>query len=114
MEFTQKYDIVVAGAGVAGVAAALEAARSGYKTALVEKTVLFGGLATAGLINVYLPLCDGRGRQVIFGIAEELLHLSIQYGPGTVPAGWKGGGTWRSNQPLPGALLASSFCPGAG
>ena len=92
MEFTQKYDIVVAGAGVAGVAAALEAARSGYKTALVEKTVLFGGLATAGLINVYLPLCDGRGRQVIFGIAEELLHLSIQYGPGTVPAGWKGGG----------------------
>ena len=91
MDFKQKYDIVVAGAGVAGIAAALEAARSGYRTALVEKTVLFGGLATTGLINVYLPLCDGRGRQVIFGIAEELLHLSIKYGPGTVPTGWKGG-----------------------
>ncbi len=91
MGLKQSYDIVVAGAGVAGVAAALEAARSGFKTALVEKTILFGGLATTGLINVYLPLCDGRGRQVIFGIAEELLHLSIKYGPGTIPAGWKGG-----------------------
>jgi len=83
--------VVVAGAGVAGVAAALEAARSGYHTALIEKTITPGGLATSGLINVYLPLCDGHGRQVIFGIAEELLHLSIQYGPGTVPAGWRGG-----------------------
>ena len=91
MAFKQKYDIVVAGAGVAGVAAALEAARSGFKVALVEKTILFGGLATTGLINVYLPLCDGRGRQVIFGIAAELLHLSIKYGPGTVPTGWQGG-----------------------
>ncbi len=91
MDFFESYEIVVAGGGVAGVAAALEAARSGFKTALVEKTVFFGGLATTGLINVYLPLCNGSGRQVIFGIAEELLHLSIQYGPGGVPTGWKGG-----------------------
>src|SRR5512138_2587137 len=91
MDFTRNYDIVVAGGGVAGVAAALEAARSGFKTALVEKTVFFGGLATTGLIYVYLPLCDGRGRQVIYGIAEELLQLSLKYGPGTVPAGWPGG-----------------------
>jgi len=91
MKFNQEYDIVVAGAGVAGVAAALEAARSGFRTALIEKTVLFGGLATTGLVNVYLPLCDGHGRQVIYGIAEELLHLSLRYGPGSVPAGWQGG-----------------------
>ena len=61
----------------------------GLRTALIEKTVLIGGLATTGLINIYLPLCDGRGRQVTFGIAEELLHLSIKYGPGDVPAGWR-------------------------
>ncbi len=58
------------------------------KTALIEKTVFTGGLATTGLINIYLPLCDGRGRQVIFGIAEELLKASILYGPGDVPAPW--------------------------
>ncbi|HUT34020.1 MAG TPA: FAD-dependent oxidoreductase [Planctomycetota bacterium] len=91
MAFERDYDVVVAGAGVAGVAAALESARSGLHTALVEKTILVGGLATTGLVNIYLPLCDGEGTQVTFGIAEELLHLSVRYGPGDVPPGWTGG-----------------------
>ncbi len=89
--FEKTYDVVVAGAGVAGVAAALECARGGLKTALVEKTVLVGGLATTGLVNIYLPLCDGLGHQVLFGIAEELLHLSLRYGPGQIPTGWQEG-----------------------
>ena len=88
MNFEHSYDVIVAGAGVAGVAAALTCARAGLSTALVEKTVMTGGLATTGLVNHYLPLCDGHGHQVIHGIAEELLHLSIKYGPGTVPAAW--------------------------
>lgn len=89
--FERRFDILVAGAGVAGAAAALEAARRGLKVALVEKTTLAGGLATSGLINVYLPLCDGYGRQVTFGIAEELLKLSIRYGPGDPP-------DWRASR----------------
>lgn len=88
--FEHEYDVLVAGAGVAGIAAALEAARAGMRTALVEKTILLGGLATSGLIDVYLPLCDGHGTQVTFGIAEELLHASIRYGPGTIPPHWRG------------------------
>ena len=87
-ETPKSYDVVVAGGGIAGVAAALEAARNGMNTALLEKTVFTGGLATTGLVNIYLPLCDGRGRQVIFGIAEELLKASILYGPGDVPVPW--------------------------
>ncbi|MDF1516077.1 MAG: FAD-dependent oxidoreductase, partial [Anaerolineae bacterium] len=83
--FTKEYDVIVAGAGVAGAAAALECARNGLKTALIEKTVMVGGLATSGLVNIYLPLCDGLGHQVLYGIAEEFLHLSIQYGPGVIP-----------------------------
>jgi len=89
MDFEKNTDVVVAGAGVAGIAAALECARSGVKTLLVDKGILPGGLATSGLIYVYLPLCDGNGRQVTFGIAEELLHLSIRYGPGDVPPDWR-------------------------
>ena len=41
---------------------------------------LLGGLATSGLITVYLPICDGNGRQVSYGIAEELLRLSVKHG----------------------------------
>ena len=88
MRFEKSYDVLVAGAGVAGVAASVAAARAGARTALVEKTVLVGGLATAGLIAYYTPLCDGRGRQVTFGLAEEMLRLSIRYGPGEVPPCW--------------------------
>lgn len=92
MNKSRHYDLIVAGGGVAGVAAALEAARAGLRVALVEKTIITGGLATAGLINIYLPLCDGCGHQVTFGIAEELLQLSLRYGPGNVPADWQQSG----------------------
>ncbi len=97
--FTKDYDVVIAGAGVAGVAAALTAARAGARTALVEKTILPGGLATNGLVMVYTPLCDGHGTQVTFGMAEELLHASIKYGPGDVSARWREPGRkWRANR----------------
>lgn len=73
------YDIVVVGGGIAGCAAALSAARMGRKVLLLEKMTMLGGLATAGHIVIYLPLDDGYGRQVIGGIAEELLKLSVKY-----------------------------------
>lgn len=72
-----EWDVLVAGGGIAGVAAALSSARAGAKTLLVEREYMLGGLGTAGLIAIYLPLCDGAGHQVSFGIAEELLRLSI-------------------------------------
>ena len=88
LDFSVDYDVVVAGAGMAGVAAALASARAGKKTALVEKTIMNGGLATIGSVLYYLPISDIRHNQVTFGIAEELLLASIKYGPGDVPD-WK-------------------------
>ena len=73
-------DVLVCGGGFAGISAALSAARHGKKVILVEKEYLLGGLGTAGLITIYLPLCDGFGKQVSFGIAEELFRLSISLG----------------------------------
>ena len=79
----KKYDVAVCGGGFAGISAALAAAREG------EKEYMLGGLGTAGLIAIYLPLCDGFGHQVSFGIAEELLKLSIFYGhEGRYPENW--------------------------
>lgn len=75
-----EYDVVVAGGGVAGIAAALAATRQGAKTLLIEKQFALGGLATLGLVTIYLPLCDGNGRQVSFGICEELIKLSVKHG----------------------------------
>jgi len=76
-----RYDVLVCGGGIAGVAAALQAAREGRRTALLEKTILLGGLATAGLVWFYPPLYDARGVKVTAGLAEELLHLCYRYGP---------------------------------
>ena len=79
-------DVVVAGGGVAGVAAAVAAARAGASVLLLERTCLVGGLATAGNVTVYLPICDGLGHQVLGGLAEELLHLSVADLGRAVPA----------------------------
>lgn len=86
------FDVIVAGGGVAGVSAALAARRCGYSVLLIEKSVMLGGLATLGHIAIYLPLCDGEGRKVTGGIAEELLHLSIKYSYDNLPEYWKNGG----------------------
>jgi len=82
-------DVLVCGGGVAGIAAALAAARQGKNVILLEKNYMLGGLGTAGLVTIYLPLCDGVGHQLSYGIAEELLRLSVSMGhEGRYPRNW--------------------------
>ena len=83
------YDVIICGGGIAGVSAALSASRNNAKVLLVEREYALGGLATLGLICIYLPLCDGAGTKMSSGIAEELLKLSLKYGPGEIPNAWK-------------------------
>ncbi len=90
-----EYDTVVTGGGIAGIAAAAAAARGGARVLLIEKQYMLGGLATAGLVTIFLPLCDGMGRQVTFGIAEELLRLSVRHGyEGEYPSAWLENGSY--------------------
>lgn len=79
-EVVKEYDVAVCGGGFAGISAALAAAREGKSVVLLEKQFMLGGLGTSGLVTIYLPLCDGVGHQVTFGIAEELFRLSISMG----------------------------------
>ena len=71
----KEYDLIVVGGGMAGIASAVAASRHGLKTLILEKRTVLGGLATVGLISFYEPLCNGNGKQVVFGIAEELIKL---------------------------------------
>ena len=66
----ENYDVIVVGGGIAGISAVVTAARQGVSALLIEKKVNLGGLATGGLISWYEPLCDGEGKQMLFGMAE--------------------------------------------
>jgi hypothetical protein len=72
-----RYDVIVVGGGLAGVAAAVAAVRAGVSVCLLDKAFGLGGLATLGQVTVWLPLCDGYGRQVTSGLSEEMLKLSV-------------------------------------
>ncbi|MDR0656432.1 MAG: FAD-dependent oxidoreductase, partial [Treponema sp.] len=102
LDITDGCEILVAGGGIAGIAAALAAARNGARVLLIEREWMLGGLATLGLVTLYLPLCDGKGRQVVYGIGEELLKLSIKYGAEEgdfpFPRPWLEGGTFEEKQ----------------
>ena len=87
----KSYDVIVAGAGVAGLAAALTARRAGKSVLLIEKSTMLGGLATLGLINLFVPMCNGRGTQIIYGLAEEFLRYSVRYGWAKIPDEWRNG-----------------------
>ena len=98
-EITGKYDVIVCGGGFGGISAALASARMGKKTLLLERQYMLGGLGTAGLVTVYLPICDGVGHQVCFGMAEELFRLSISLGAEErYPANWLDGEGTRTEK----------------
>lgn len=85
------YDIIVAGGGVAGVAAALTAKKRGKSVLLIEKSNILGGLATLGLVNYFVPMCNGRGKQIIFGLADTWFRDCARYGYDVTPKEWAEG-----------------------
>ena len=91
MSVKREYDVIVCGGGFAGVAAALSAAKNGNSVLLLEKSNILGGLGTLGLINLFVPMCNGRGKQIIFGLAEKWLRDSTRYGYSTIPPEWQNG-----------------------
>jgi len=67
-------DVLVVGAGPAGVVAALAAQRAGVNVTLVERYGHFGGLWTGGLVLLVLGHIVKGGRQVCQGIGEEIMR----------------------------------------
>ncbi len=68
----REYDLVVAGAGPAGCAAAISAARLGAEVLLLEATGCLGGMATSGLVTAFDPMANGE-RMIVGGFMRELV-----------------------------------------
>ena len=79
-----QYDVVVAGGGLAGVAAACAAARTGAHTALIEAQAFAGGVATATMEATMSNLFhNAAGEQVVGGRPFELVEKLVALGATT-------------------------------
>ncbi len=82
LQVLHKTGVLVVGGGPAGTAAALAAKRLNVDVTLVERYGYLGGLATGGLVLAIFPLYDGKNKQVIRGIGEEMMKKldALEYG----------------------------------
>ena len=67
---TEKYDLIIVGAGPAGLTAGLYAIRSGLKTAIVSKDI--GGTANSILLLENWPGFNGKGIELIKKIYNQI------------------------------------------
>lgn len=79
-----KYDVVVCGAGPAGFCAAVQAARLGASTALVEATAGPGGVITGGG-NPDIALFYAHTQHIIAGIGWEFVNELARDGWARIP-----------------------------
>ena len=77
-------DVAVVGAGTAGVAAALQSARAGASTIVVEQGFQVGGTMTSGGVN-FPGLFHAWGRQVIDGAGYALVTNCVALSGGNLP-----------------------------
>lgn len=78
------YEVVVIGGGPAGATAAIQAARLGARTLLVEKNAMLGGTTTAAAIDIP-GLFHAWGTQVIAGIGWEVVKRAVEVAGDELP-----------------------------
>ncbi len=81
---TTPVDVLVVGGGAAGTIAAIQCARAGAETLLLERNSQLGGTTTTGGVS-FPGLFDAWGKQIIAGIGWELVRASVELDGGTLP-----------------------------
>lgn len=77
-------DVLVVGGGPAGITAAIQAARAGASTILLESGSQLGGTTATAGVN-FPGLFHAWGKQVIAGIGWELVEETVRMGNGRMP-----------------------------
>lgn len=73
-------DVVVAGAGSAGMVAAIASARNGARTILIERGGFLGGISTAVLDTMYAFYAPGdTQKKVVSGLPDEVVTRMEKY-----------------------------------
>lgn len=81
--YSKKYDIIVAGGGFAGTAAAVCAARRGQRVLLLERSNSLGGAASNCLVHpfmLYFTNIDGKRRDLCGGFFAEIVQALKKHG----------------------------------
>jgi hypothetical protein len=73
MPLDDSHDVVVAGGGIAGCAAALAAARHGARVLVLEYSSCLGGMGTLGLVPAWCPFSD-QEKIIYRGIGQEVFE----------------------------------------
>lgn len=84
IEVIAEYDVIICGGGPAGFCAAVQSARLGLKTALVEQHNMLGGALTSGG-NTEIALFYAGDRQIISGIGWEFATKLAEEGWASIP-----------------------------
>ena len=99
-------DVLVAGGGPGGLAAAVSAARNGADTLLIERYGFLGGMATAGLVNPFMTYWAGE-EQIIGGVLQEVIDRLTALGA-------YGKGSRTAFDPEAFKFVADQMCADAG
>ena len=87
-----KCEVLVIGGGVAGISAAVCAAREGADVMLCEQGGCLGGTASQGLVGPFMSSFDPTGdHQVIKGFMDEFIHRMAEKGGAIHPNECRGG-----------------------
>ncbi len=118
------WDVMVAGGGMAGIAAAIAAARSGARTLLVERAGWLGGIGITGatglhsFFNIFDAHPGAERTRVVAGIGQELVDRVERLGGGVGHVRMQRGGAFVSMltpvEPETFKVAAATMCIEAG
>ena len=99
---SESYDVLVAGGGMAGIAAAIAAGRAGAKTLLVDKAGWLGGMGITGatglhsFYNIFAAHPGADRKRVVAGVAQDLVDRVEKLGGGVGHVRMERGGDFVS------------------